>query len=83
MEPNSRGFYGGAIGWDDAAGDGHWYVTLRCAEIRGRDLILHAGAGIVAGSDPDAEVAETQAKFQAMLRAVQLDDMAAQQELDR
>ena len=82
LEPNSRGFYGGAIGWDDSAGDGQWYVALRCAEIRGRDLILHAGAGIVAGSDPDAEVAETQAKFQAMLRAVQLDDMATQQELD-
>lgn len=70
IEPRGRGFYAGAIGWSDAAGDGDWHVTLRCAEISGAQLCLQAGAGIVAGSDPDAEVAETRAKFQAMLKAI-------------
>ena len=73
LEGNRRGFYGGAIGWVDRAGDGQWHVTLRCAEIRGRDVTLHAGAGIVAGSEPAAELAETAAKFRAMLRALELD----------
>ncbi|WP_347303309.1 isochorismate synthase [Croceibacterium sp. TMG7-5b_MA50] len=75
LEGGTRGLYGGAIGWTDAAGDGEWYVTLRCAEICGGELTLHAGAGIVAGSDPAAELAETGAKFAAMLRAL---DLAAQ-----
>ncbi|WP_052208229.1 isochorismate synthase [Croceibacterium mercuriale] len=73
LEGDRRGFYGGAIGWVDAAGDGAWHVTLRCAEISGCDVRLHAGAGIVAGSDPAAELAETDAKFGAMLRALALD----------
>ncbi|WP_206610324.1 isochorismate synthase [Croceibacterium ferulae] len=73
LEGDRRGFYGGAIGWVDAAGDGQWHVTLRCAEISGCDVLLHAGAGIVAGSEPAAELAETTAKFQAMLRALELD----------
>lgn len=67
-----RGFYGGAVGWVDAKGDGTWAVAIRCAELsedrtRAR---LFAGGGIVAESDPDAELAETQAKFQAMLSAL-------------
>lgn len=78
LEPHDRGFYAGAVGWTDAQGDGEWYVTLRCAEIEGASLILHAGAGIVAGSDPDAEVAETSAKFRTMLRAL---DMEEQKEM--
>jgi isochorismate synthase len=73
LEGDRRGFYGGAIGWVDAAGDGEWHVALRCAEISGCDVRLHAGAGIVAGSDPAAELAETDAKFGAMLRALALD----------
>jgi isochorismate synthase len=52
-------------------------VTLRCAEIEGARLTLHAGAGIVAGSDPAAELAETSAKFQTMLRALGLGDEGA------
>lgn len=75
LEGDRRGFYGGAIGWVDAAGDGQWHVTLRCAEISGCDVTLHAGAGIVAGSTPAAELAETTAKFGAMLRALELDMM--------
>ncbi|WP_394821660.1 isochorismate synthase MenF [Pendulispora albinea] len=70
LEPHDRGFYAGAVGWTDTKGDGHWYVALRCAEIRGSRLTLHAGAGIVAGSTPDREVAETSAKFRAMLHAL-------------
>lgn len=73
LEPQGRGFYAGAIGWTDAAGDGEWHVTLRCAEISGSALVLHAGAGIVAGSVPESEVAETGAKFRAMLRALDMD----------
>jgi menaquinone-specific isochorismate synthase len=54
----------------DARGDGAWGVALRCAEIEGRKARLVAGAGIVAGSDPDAEWAETQAKLEPMLQAL-------------
>ena len=77
LEERSRGFYAGAVGWTDALGDGEWHVTLRCAEIEGARLTLHAGAGIVAGSDPAAELAETSAKFQTMLRALGLGDEGA------
>jgi len=67
-----RGRYGGAVGWVDAAGDGTWAVTIRCAELAAdrRSARLVAGGGIVAGSDPHAELAETQAKLQAMLSAI-------------
>ncbi|WP_085855167.1 isochorismate synthase [Palleronia marisminoris] len=64
-----RGFYAGAVGWANAAGDGAWHVTLRCSEIEGRHARLFAGAGIVADSVPQGEVEETEAKFQAMLSA--------------
>lgn len=67
-----RGNYGGAVGWVDATGNGTFAVTIRCAELsddktRAR---LFAGGGIVAESEPYAELAETQAKFQAMLSAL-------------
>jgi len=74
IEPHDRGFYAGAIGWTDAQGDGEWHVTLRCAEICGARLTLRAGAGIVAGSSPDDEVAETRAKFRAMLSAIEMEE---------
>ncbi len=72
VEGLHRGRYGGAVGWVDAAGDGEFAVTIRCAEIGddGRTARLVAGGGIVADSDPHAELAETQAKFQAMLSAI-------------
>lgn len=65
-----RGHYGGAVGWVDARGDGTWAVAIRCAEISGNRAHLFAGGGIVADSEPLAELAETQAKFQAMLSAI-------------
>jgi isochorismate synthase len=67
-----RGRYGGAVGWVDANGDGTWAVAIRCAELSAdrRSARLVAGGGIVAASDPLAELAETQAKFQAMLSAI-------------
>ena len=67
-----RGRYGGAIGWFDTHGDGTFAVTIRCAELSAdrRTARLFAGGGIVADSEPSAELAETQAKFQAMLAAI-------------
>lgn len=67
-----RGRYGGAVGWFDGHGDGTWAVTIRCAEFSDdwKRARLFAGGGIVADSVPSAELAETQAKFQAMLAAI-------------
>lgn len=76
LEPQARGFYAGAVGWCDARGDGDWYVSLRCARVQGRQARLFAGAGIVADSEPEAEGAETRAKFNAMLLALGLDAAA-------
>jgi menaquinone-specific isochorismate synthase len=72
VEGFERGLYGGAVGWADAAGNGRWAVSLRCAELSPdrRTARLVAGGGIVADSDPHSELAETQAKFQAMLSAI-------------
>lgn len=72
VEGFDRGRYGGAVGWVDGRGDGEWAVTIRCAELsddRHRARLV-AGGGIVAGSDPERELAETQAKLQAMLSAL-------------
>ncbi|MGW6913805.1 isochorismate synthase DhbC [Kitasatospora sp. NPDC054939] len=69
VEPFDRGLYTGMVGWGDARGDGEWVVTIRCAEADGRTLRVYAGAGIVEGSDPDAELAETAAKFRTFLDA--------------
>lgn len=65
-----EGWYTGAIGWLDAAGDGEFAVALRCAHLQGRVADLYAGAGIVAGSEPQRELAETEAKLAAMLHAL-------------
>ncbi|MFF5244080.1 isochorismate synthase DhbC [Streptosporangium sp. NPDC000095] len=73
IESFDRGLYTGLVGWGDATGDGEWVVTIRCAEVADQTLRLFAGAGIVAGSVPETELAETTAKFQTMLRAVGLD----------
>jgi menaquinone-specific isochorismate synthase len=71
-EGMTRGNYGGAVGWMDARGNGCFAVTIRCAELSNdrRTARLFAGGGIVAESDPYSELAETQAKFQAMLSAI-------------
>lgn len=72
VEGMNRGNYGGAVGWLDSSGNGTFAVTIRCAELSPDRTTarLFAGGGIVAESDPYAELAETQAKFQAMLSAI-------------
>jgi isochorismate synthase len=67
-----RGPYAAPVGWVDAAGDGEFAVAIRSAEIVGaqrRTAIVRAGAGIVAGSDPDREWDETETKLATVLRA--------------
>jgi menaquinone-specific isochorismate synthase len=70
LEPFDRGCYAGPVGWVDRAGDGEWAVALRGASLEGRHARLLAGAGIVPGSDPDAEWAETEHKLRAMLEVL-------------
>jgi salicylate biosynthesis isochorismate synthase/menaquinone-specific isochorismate synthase len=67
LEGLDRGWYAGAIGWIDAAGDGELCVGLRCALLRGRVAYCYAGCGIVRDSDPGAELAESEIKLEAML----------------
>jgi isochorismate synthase len=72
VEGLDRGYYGGAVGYMDAHGNGVFAVTIRCAEMSAdkHTARLFAGGGIVGDSDPYVELAETQAKFQAMLSAI-------------
>ncbi|MFI8593254.1 isochorismate synthase MenF [Microbacterium sp. NPDC078428] len=84
LEPFDRGRYAGPVGWIDAAGDGEWAIALRCAQFgpsartdghswqleRTRQVIAHAGAGIVAGSDPESELLETRVKFRPIVDAL-------------
>ncbi|MFL0284033.1 isochorismate synthase MenF [Mycobacterium sp. SMC-21] len=67
-----RGFYAGAVGWCDSAGDGRWVVSIRCGQLSADRLSIdaRAGGGIVAESDPDDEVTETTTKFRTMLTAL-------------
>jgi isochorismate synthase len=67
LEGMDRGWYAGPIGWMDAAEDGEFCVGLRSALLRDREAHLFAGNGIVADSDPEAELAETEPKLGAML----------------
>ncbi len=72
LEGMDRGRYAGPVGWLDARGDGEFGLALRCAELTGpQEARLFAGCGIVAGSDPAAELAETQAKFAAFQAALE------------
>lgn len=71
IEVHERGAFTGIVGWCDAAGNGDWVVSIRCASIAEQSATLYAGAGIVKGSCPQKECAETQAKFQTMLNALQ------------
>ncbi len=70
LEPFARGAYAGPVGWVDARGDGEWAVAIRCATLTPGGARLVAGAGIVAGSDPEAEWAETEWKAAAVLDAL-------------
>ncbi len=65
-EPEPRGWYAAPVGWFDAAGDGELAVAIRSGVIHGDRAWLHAGAGIVRDSDPDAELAETRLKLRAL-----------------
>jgi isochorismate synthase EntC len=62
-----RGWYAGPVGWMDATEDGEFCVGLRSALLRDRTARLFAGNGMVADSDPQAELAETEMKLQALL----------------
>lgn len=73
LEGMDRGRYAGPIGWIDASGDGEWGIALRCGAMDPADstrMRLFAGCGIVAGSDPEAEVAESDAKLIPMRDAL-------------
>lgn len=69
VEP-PREFYAGTVGWCDSQGDGEYMVSIRCACIDGNTARAWAGGGIVADSNPAAEAAETTAKLQTALRAL-------------
>lgn len=78
LEPFDRGRYAGPVGWIDAHGNGEWAIALRCAQFDVADsgpgapigLTAYAGAGIVAGSDPEAEMLETRVKFRPIVDAL-------------
>jgi menaquinone-specific isochorismate synthase len=70
VEPFERSFYAAPIGWVDTEGNGEFAVGIRSAIISGCKARLFAGAGIVAGSNPDKELAEVQWKLQALLKAL-------------
>ncbi|HEY2479245.1 MAG TPA: isochorismate synthase [Solirubrobacterales bacterium] len=70
LEQMDRGWYAAPVGWMDATEDGEFCVALRSALLRDREAHLFAGVGVVAGSDPEAELAETEVKLQAMLPLV-------------
>jgi isochorismate synthase EntC len=70
LEGFSRGWYSGIAGWYDARGRGEFMVPIRCGKISPTNLTLYAGAGIVEGSNPADEKAETDWKLQAMLEVI-------------
>lgn len=76
LEPFDRGRYAGPVGWVDASGNGEWAIALRCAQFEtdsdARDVRVtaYAGAGIVAGSDPETELLETRVKFRPLVDAL-------------
>lgn len=71
LEKMDRGRYAGPVGWLDSGGNAEFAIALRCAELSGARARLFAGAGIVEGSLPEAELEETRLKLQAMLEALE------------
>jgi len=71
LEHMDRERYAGPVGWVDADGNGEWGIALRCGQLSGRTARLFAGCGIVAGSEPAAELAETLVKLQPMRSALE------------
>ena len=74
LESMDRERYAGPVGWVDADGNGEWGIALRCAQLDANRARLFAGCGIVAGSDPAAELAETESKFRPMRNALEQAD---------
>ncbi|TDT66234.1 isochorismate synthase [Frigoribacterium sp. PhB116] len=73
LEPFDRGRYAGPVGWVGADGDGEWAIALRCAQVHPDGTVrAFAGAGVVAESVPEREVAETTMKFQPVVGAFSL-----------
>ncbi|WP_417561709.1 isochorismate synthase [Microbacterium sp.] len=75
LEPFDRRRYAGPVGWIDQHGDGEWAIALRCAQFDApvggvMPVVAHAGAGIVAGSDPESELLETRVKFRPIVDAL-------------
>jgi isochorismate synthase len=70
LEPESRGPYAGPVGYLDGRGDGKWMLGIRAAFIHERTARLAAGVGIVEGSEPRTELAETNLKFNAVFDAL-------------
>jgi len=70
VEGLDRGWYAAPIGWTDASEDGEFCVALRGALLRGTEARCYAGVGVVEGSDPASELAETELKLQAILPIV-------------
>ena len=66
LEDFPRGLYAGVLGWLNARGGGEFFVGIRSALVEGARARIYAGAGIVAGSTPEKEFAETELKFKAM-----------------
>jgi isochorismate synthase len=71
-EPDPRGYWAGPVGWVDAAGEGEWMIGIRSARLHAESnaVMLRAGSGVVAESDPDDEAAETNVKLATVLEAV-------------
>ena len=70
IERANRGRYAGPSGWVDAAGNGEFAVSVRTAQMTDEEVRLFAGVGVVADSDPQAELDETRTKFRALLGAL-------------
>lgn len=70
IEAIPRGRYAGPVGWVDGTGNGEWAIALRCAQWRETDIVAHAGAGIIVGSDPESEYDETELKFRPIREAL-------------
>ena len=71
IEGMNRGRYAGPVGWIDASGDGELGIALRTGQISGKEIHIYAGCGIVAGSNPEKELEESNAKMIPMRSALQ------------
>jgi len=70
IEGMNRGRYAGPVGWIDSSGDGELGIALRCGQIKDHSIQIYAGCGIVAGSNPEKELEESNAKMIPMRSAL-------------